>query len=101
MKTFKTTWKQNIEQINKSNRAAGYFLLHDLILDRDPKRSGFTPITNTNKLTNGQDPWRGLKSAKLQVVWLMRSNDALALKLIEESGVSKEEITDRLNAIFS
>jgi hypothetical protein len=85
MTEFKTIWKQNLDKINASGIASSYYLLHDLILGRDPKKSAFKEITNPRKLANGQDPWAGYKQAKIRIKWMVQKNE-LAQQLIAAGG---------------
>jgi hypothetical protein len=82
---FKTLWKQNINKIDSSGIASSYYLLHDLILGRDPKKSAFKEITNQNKLMNGMDPWSGYKAAQIRLKWMIQRNE-LTIQLLAAAG---------------
>ena len=85
MTEFKTIWKQNLDKINTSGIASSFYLLHDLILGRDPQKSAFKEITNPRKLANGQDPWAGYKQAKIRIKWMLKSNE-LTQQLLAAAG---------------
>ena len=73
MKTeFNSIWLKNLATISRSQQASAFFLLYDLILNRDPKKSGFTPVTNNIKLANGQRPWQGLEKASRDLYHLIK-----------------------------
>jgi hypothetical protein len=75
------------------------FLLHDLILGRDPKKSAFTPITNKNKLANGCHRWDGLASAKTSLSYSLQRPSGETGMLIGLSGLTSLEISNRLNEV--
>lgn len=52
---FESAWREFIA-LKKADSAA--FVLQALLRGRDP-RKGFTPISNTHKLANGQRPMEG------------------------------------------
>jgi hypothetical protein len=58
-RTFEADWRAYVATREASAPA---FLLQALIRGRDPKR-GFTPVTNTAKLANGQWAWQGHEAA--------------------------------------
>jgi hypothetical protein len=76
------------------------FLLHDLILGRDPKKSAFTPISNKNKLANGGQRWSGLSKAKFSL-WYhsIKNTSPLEKTLIGLSGLTLLELETRLNEV--
>ena len=95
MNNFKQLWKQSISNISTSSEASSFFLLLDLIKGRNPKESGFTKIKNPIKLSNGQDPWNGLKHASNILYWMIKREKPLVLELIKVSGLTIEEIEHR------
>jgi hypothetical protein len=96
MKAYFKLWKEITA--DKAKLSSSYFLIHDLILGRDPKKSAFTPITNKNKLMNGQTRWQGLSVATMHVHRYLK-NDPLARQLIELSGNSVEAIAEKAGKI--
>jgi len=50
------------EQANAKSLSASDMILYNLIRGKDPK-SGFTPITNPNKLSNGAIAWFAYEKA--------------------------------------
>ena len=87
MSEFKTYWKS----INPSSTAypSAIYLLLDLIKGRDPKKSGFTPITNKNKLNNGMGAWDGLDLAKKHLRYILSNIDRLAENKSEYAIIAK------------
>jgi len=87
MKAYFKFWKE----ITADNAVLGshYFLLHNLVLGRDPKRNGFSPVTNKNKLVNGHHKWGGLAGAVANVRWSLK-NDLLARQLLALGGKTLE-----------
>ena len=76
------------------------FLLHDLILNRDPKKGAFSPITSKNKLNNGCTRWQGLASACSNLgLWLDHSPNEKEMKLVKLSGLDVTEIKARKNVV--
>lgn len=57
------------------------FLLHDLLLDRDPRGSSFSMKTNKLKLANGQRPWEGVDTAAKNLYYALKQSDSIASKL--------------------
>jgi hypothetical protein len=77
-----------------------FFLLHDLILGRDPKKGAFSPITSKNKLTNGCRKWQGLEAAASSLLfWYNRKDSSMEKKLIELSGLDVADMKDRISKI--
>ena len=75
---------------NNAKIPSHFFLLHDIILGRDPKKVSFSPITNKNKLNNGMKRWKGLEAAINRLVYsLKHEKDS---KLVELSGVGSTTI---------
>ena len=95
---FFTYWKE----ITADNKwvPSHIFLLYDLILDRDPKKNSFTPITNKNKLNNGQNSWDGLMFAQHMVKYnSLHHPTPMEQKLIELSHVDVSTLMQRVDAI--
>lgn len=96
-------WKQITA--NNTKVSSHIFLLHELILGRDPKNSAFTPITNKNKLYNGQKSWDGLEHAICilgrRLSDTIKQSTATEQKMIELSHADKSILIQRLNAIKS
>jgi len=81
---------------------AHIFLLHDLILGRDPKKCSFSPITNKNKLDNGQNRWDSLMIAKFYVQFRAIKNPQLLEKtLLELSGTDVSALGIKVEEIKS
>ena len=103
MSEFKTYWK-SIDPSTTAYPSAIYLLL-DLIKGRDPKTSGFTPITNKNKLNNGMGAWDGLDLAKKHLRYILVNLDRLAesktnyavvaKRMLELSQTSAEELIEK------
>lgn len=94
-------WK-NITRDNEK-LPAHIFLLHDLILNRDPKKNSFSPITNKNKLNNGCTRWSSLIQAKkaLDFCSLNKPNKRES-KLMELSATyNNTDLKAKLNCITS
>lgn len=88
-RAFEAAWRAYVAT-RTANAPA--FLLQALIRGRDPKR-GFTPVTNTAKLANGQWAWQGYEGALfslrynprryLQAIWpQLQSTDAARFETI-------------------
>jgi len=60
---FESAWRVQVAQ--RELRAPS-FLLQALLRGRDPLR-GFSPVTNANKLGNGQHAWQGYREALAQL----------------------------------
>lgn len=77
------------------------FLLHDLILNRDPKKGSFSPITNKNKLANGSRVWQGLEEAVSSLSFRLGRKDGSKeeKKLVELSGIDPAELKNRIGRI--
>lgn len=102
MNEFKAYWKLfNIQYGSCSH------LLYNLLKGRDLK-CGFSPITNKNKLANGQQEWggfnRALSNLKIHFRHIERSPEIANnsfVKLIELFGAKKEVIAEELKSIKS
>jgi hypothetical protein len=64
----------------KSHSAADHMIYN--ILRSYPANRGFTPISNKNKLDNGQQPNQAFEAAKLEVEWRFRKPNQEVLKSI-------------------
>lgn len=73
-RAFQAAWRTYVATRTASAPA---FLLQAIIRGRDPKR-GFTPVTNTAKLANGQWAWQGYEAA----LFSLRYNPAHHLQTI-------------------
>lgn len=71
--TLQATFKQ---YANQNSNSASDMILYNIIRGKDIKR-GFTPITNSNRLANGADPWYGYKSALSNLRWNIKRNKIL------------------------
>jgi len=78
--------------VDNAKLSASTFLLHDLILNRDPKKHGFSPITNKNKLANGAHAWQGLRAAAHPFKW-DRVPTIEQAKMLELTGLSRSTIS--------
>lgn len=78
----------------KSHSAADHLIYN--ILRSYPADRGFTPISNSNKLNNGQRPNQAFESAKLEIEYQLRSAKFLE-KLKEKFGIEFSE--DLINVI--
>lgn len=95
---FFTYWKQIT--VDNKKVPSHIFLLRDLILGHDPKNGSFTPITNKNKLSNGQNSWDGLMFAVHMVKYnSLYHPTPMEQKLIELSHVDKFVLMQRVNEI--
>ena len=99
MSNFKQIWKQELSAIESSSNASSYFLLNDLLREKDPKFHSFVPCTNVIKLANGRDPWYGLKHARSQLKYMATRKDSIYMKLLEAAGVSEEVMNDRISSL--
>ena len=96
LKEYFAYWKEITAK--NAKLPASTFLLHDLILGRDPKKSAFTPITNKNKLANGQTRWQGLYWAIRNLEYKVKHTAELK-KMFELSGKYPIEIATIANRI--
>ena len=72
----------------KPHSAAEHMIYN--ILRSYPADRGFTPITNKNKLNNGQRPNQAFESARLEIEFRLRSQKSLTL-LQEMFGIEFSE----------
>jgi len=98
-----TTYWKNLTA-NHAKLPSKIFLLYDLLMERDPRKSGFSRITNPVKLANGQAEWSGLLEAKLDLQWALHDRNKLepsneAIKLLKVAQVEPSTISELLKQI--
>lgn len=97
--SFKDAWRT---QFAAGRMTAADFILHAVLCGRDPQ-AGFSPVTNSTKLANGQRAWQGYDEALRS----LRVKGYLALRLptlcpsicVPGWGVTRfHEVLDQLTA---
>lgn len=68
---FKSNWSS---YVNRKGRVTPELLFVYSLLRGKTAINGFTPITNTNRLKNGNEPWQRFQSARTQISLLGNEN---------------------------